>query len=135
MYLNNLYWFGLFRAFLRRRGGGQIFRQSFVLVLQTSGQTMLKFITKQNMIKIYHVVQGLSAFLLTDHDKPKWCSAKPCHRFAYQCLGNAKCDPNIPCKSKIMSIFTTMPLLVEMMLDKAFAYRWLDNVKIRKCKV
>ena len=39
----------------------------------------------QNLIKIYHVVQELWAFSLTDHDRPDWCSTKPRHLFAYQC--------------------------------------------------
>ena len=33
-------------------------------------QAMFKSISKQNLIKIYHVVQELSAFSLTDHDWP-----------------------------------------------------------------
>ena len=35
------------------------FRQSFIHVLHTSGQTMLKCISKQELIKIYHVILEL----------------------------------------------------------------------------
>ena len=65
-----------------------------------------------NLIKMYHVVQELLAFSLTDHDQLDLCSAKPCHRFAYQYLDNVKMykqaefDPNIPSGSRVMSIFT-----------------------------
>ena len=33
-------------------------------------KTTLKSISKQNLLKIYHVDQELSAFSLTDHDPP-----------------------------------------------------------------
>ena len=32
----------------------------------------------QHLIEIYHAVQDLWAFILTDHYPPDWCSAKPC---------------------------------------------------------
>ena len=41
------------------------------------------------ILETYHVVQELNAFF-TDLDRPDWCSAKPRHRFAYQCLDNVK---------------------------------------------
>ena len=68
----------------------------------------------QNLIEIYHVIQELWAFLLSDNDRPDWCSAKPCPSkkdcYAYQCLDNVdihtyvKFDQNIPCASRVMSI-------------------------------
>ena len=39
----------------------------------------------------YRVVQYLWAFSPKDHDRPKWCSAKPRQRSSYQCLDNVKC--------------------------------------------
>ena len=48
------------------------------------GKAMLSCISMQNMIKIYHAVQELWAFSLTDHCRPAGCSAKPSTRFAYQ---------------------------------------------------
>ena len=89
----------------------------------------------KNLIKIYHAGQELWA---SDHDLPDWCSAKPRHRFVYQCLDNvkmymyAKFDQNIPCNSRILNIFTKRPRPAEMMLCKAsspFSYQWLDNGK------
>lgn len=40
----------------------KLFLQKFDLVLHTCGQTMLKCISKQILIKIYHVVQELRVF-------------------------------------------------------------------------
>ena len=61
----------------------------------------------QNILAM--AVQGFS---LKDLDQSDRCSAKSRHRFAYQWLDNvkmykkAKCDPNIPVGSRVMSIFT-----------------------------
>ena len=47
----------------------------------------------------------------------------------------AKYDPNIPCGSRVMSIFTNWSQLTEMMLSKTLSIKnghhtcqWLDNV-------
>ena len=63
-------------------------RQSLITVLRTSGQIMLKCISEQYLIKIYHVVQELCAFSFINHDGPHRCLVKPHLRFAYQCLDN-----------------------------------------------
>ena len=63
---------------------------------------------------------------------------KPRHRFAYQCLHNvkmykyAKFDKNIPCGSRVMSVFTNRPRPAGRMPRPRFAYKWLDNVKMYK---
>ena len=86
----------------------------------TSGKIMLICICIQNVIKICHVVQEWWAFSQSANRRMygwadgrlKWCSAKPRHHFAYQYLDNVKIDkyaifnPNIPCGSWVMSIFT-----------------------------
>ena len=82
-------------------------------------------ISKQNLIKMYHVVQELCAFSLTDHDRPDYNSAKPRHRFEYQCLGNvkmykyAKFDQNLPYSSRVISIFTKNFRPAELIIDEA----------------
>ena len=48
-------------------------------ILHTTGRPMIRCISEQYLIKIYHVVQELWAFSLTDYDRPDWCSAKPHH--------------------------------------------------------
>ena len=43
-----------------------------------------------------------------------------------------KFEPNIPCGSRVMSIFTKRAQPAKMMLGEAwslFSYQWLDNVK------
>ena len=74
--------------------------------MHTSSQTMLKCLSKQNLIKIYHAVQDLEAFILTDHDLPTGLmldKASSTHR----CLENvkmfkyAKYDQNIPCGQEL----------------------------------
>ena len=94
---------------IQLRGVGRIFRQNFVWFCKPVARQLLKCISKQNLIKLYFVVQELLAFSVTDHDRPDWCSAKPRHRFAYQCQGNvkmykfmcAKVDQNMPIKQFI----------------------------------
>ena len=67
---------------------------------------MLKCISMQNLIQMYHVVKELK--VLTDHDRPDCCSAKPCPCYACLWLDNvdmhayAKFDQNIPCCSRVM---------------------------------
>ena len=60
---------------------------------------------------------------------------------ARQCLANVKMynytkfDQNIPCGSRVMSIFTQRSRPAKMMLNEAsssFAYQCLDNVKMYK---
>ena len=66
----------------------------------------------QNLITIYGVVQELWAFSIKYLNQPNLCSARPNHRFESQWLDNAiinkyaKYDTNIPCGSRVMSIFT-----------------------------
>ena len=73
---------------------------------------MLKYISIQNLNQIYHAVQEFLAFSPKELDWPKWCSVKLCHIFSYQWLDNVKIhkytkfEPNIPCGSRLMSIFT-----------------------------
>ena len=100
-------------------------RQSLVTVLHGSGWTMLKYISIQNLKWIYHGVQELWAFSLKELDRPKWCSTKPRHRFAWQWLDNVKIhkytkfEANIPWGSRVMSIFTKRAWPVKMMLGEA----------------
>ena len=81
------------------------------------------------------------SILLKYLDWQKWCSSKPCHHFAYQWLDNVKInkypkfDTHIPCDSRVMSSFTNLPQLAEMMLSKpssikkgCYTYQWLDNI-------
>ena len=72
---------------------------------------------------MYHVIQKFRAFSLTDQDQLNWCSTKPHHCFAYQCLENIKIykhanDQNI---YRVMSIFTNGPLMAKLMLGKAWS--------------
>ena len=46
-------------------------QQSLVPVSHTRGSAMLKCISKQSLIKIYHAAQELSAFSLTDHGQTR----------------------------------------------------------------
>ena len=78
------------------------------------------------MIKIYHEVQELFAFSLTDHEWPYLCSAKPRHHFTYQYQANvkiyyfAKFDLTISMLFKIfVNIFAKRPRLPKMMLSQA----------------
>ena len=54
-------------------------------------------------------------FSLSDHDSPEKASAAPRARFAHQWMHNvemceyAKFDSNIPCGSRVMSVFTNWP--------------------------
>ena len=87
------------------------FWQSFVLGLHTSGQKILKCISKHFWIKIYHVLQELWAFSLTDHDPPDWCSAKlrPSKMAGTACHGSGQTiltSIHVPCSSRVVSIFT-----------------------------
>ena len=86
-------------------------RQSLVTVLHGNGWTILKYISIQNFKQIYHGVQELWAFSLQELDRPKWCSAKPRHRFAWQWMDNVKVhytkfEVNMLRGSRVMSIFT-----------------------------
>ena len=120
----------------------KIVQSEFFLLLNFFWDTKdnLKLYKYAKMIKVYYVVQELCAFLLTDHDWPDWCLAKPRYRFGYQCLDNvkmykyAKLDQNIPCGSRVISIW---PRLGWLMLGKASSpfcilYQWLDSVEIDK---
>ena len=62
------------------------FCQSFVPVLHTSGQIILKCLSKQVLCSS-RVIWAVS---LKDVFRRKWCSAKPRHHFAYQWLDNVK---------------------------------------------
>ena len=86
-------------------------RRSLVFVLYTSVKTIKNCISKQNLMKIFHAVHDFRACSLKELNRPKFCSAKPRHRSAYQGLENVKIhkyikfDPNIPHGSSVMSIF------------------------------
>ena len=67
--------FVIFGSFLRVRFSQRA--SSLVTVMQTNDWTMLKQISMQNLIQIYHMVQELWAFLLTDDNRLDRCSAKP----------------------------------------------------------
>ena len=81
-------------------------------------------------------------------DRPKWCSAKPHHHFANHWLidnvkinNYAKFDLNIPCGSRVISIFIYSAQPARLMLSKASsikkgcnARQWLDNVDMHSKK-
>ena len=56
----------------------------------------LKYISIQNLKWLYHGAQEIWAFSRKELDRPKWCSAKPHHRFAWQWLDNIKVHKYIP---------------------------------------
>ena len=76
--------------FLERLGRQSNFSAKLRLHFAYQWPVMLKCISKQNLIKLYHAVQELSAFSQSDHDLPDCCSAKPRLRFAYQWPDNVK---------------------------------------------
>ena len=98
----------------------------------------------QNLIKKYDAVQELWAFSLKDLYRPKWCSAEPCHHFAYQWLDNFKINMQnliqIYHVVQVMScsIFTNWSQAAVVMLCKpssiikgCYPCQWLDNVDIQ----
>ena len=121
--LNNIFWWSKVSHiiikgwnFMIKSFSGQ-FVFCFAILRAISAYVGENWLSKymQNLIQIYHVVQELWAFSLTYHRRPDWCSAesrshKEC--FACQWLDDfdmhmyAKFDKNIPCGSRVMSIFT-----------------------------
>ena len=68
-------------------------------------------------------------------DRPKWCSAKPRHRFAYQWLDNvkinkyAKPEPDKPWGSKVMTTTQRTDAQQTLVHPKRLLHMpWLENV-------
>ena len=111
-------------------------RQCLIAVLHGSGLTMLKYISIQNLKWIYHRVQELCAFSLADPNIFNWCSAKPRplkKTYVWQSIDNvemyknAKFYQNIPCGSRVISVYTKRARPVKMMLGKASSLFWIDS--------
>ena len=68
---------------------------------------------------------GYNVLPLTYHDRSHWCSEKHYLCFVYQCQDNvklyqqAKFDENIPCGSRVMSLFTKRAQPTKIMLGEA----------------
>ena len=111
-------------------------RQSLVTVLHGSGLKMLKYISIQNLKWIYHGVQELWSFSLKELDRPKWCSTKPCHRFAWQWLDNIQNLKWLYLGVQELWAFSLkeldQPKWCSVKPRHRFAWRWLDNVKVHK---